>query len=35
MKYDLADLEFSATAALFEGKARAGIHISIFVVHTS
>ena len=34
MKYDLADLEFSATAALFEGKARAGIHISIFVVHT-
>jgi mannose-6-phosphate isomerase-like protein (cupin superfamily) len=34
MKYDLADLKFSATAALFEGKAQAGIDISIFVVHT-
>jgi mannose-6-phosphate isomerase-like protein (cupin superfamily) len=34
MKYDLADLEFSATAALFEGKARAGIDISVFVVRT-
>jgi quercetin dioxygenase-like cupin family protein len=32
--YDLADLKFSATAALFEGKERAGIDISIFVVHT-
>ena len=31
--YDLADLKFSPTAALFEGKARAGIDISIFVVH--
>jgi mannose-6-phosphate isomerase-like protein (cupin superfamily) len=33
-KYDLADLKFSPTAALFEGKARAGIEISIFVVRT-
>ena len=33
-KFDLADLEFSPTAALFEGKARAGIDISIFVVRT-
>ncbi len=32
--YDLDDLKFTATAALFEGKARAGIDISIFVVHT-
>jgi mannose-6-phosphate isomerase-like protein (cupin superfamily) len=32
--YDLEDLKFTATAALFEGKARAGIDISIFVVHT-
>jgi mannose-6-phosphate isomerase-like protein (cupin superfamily) len=34
VNYDLEDLKFSATAALFEGKARAGIDISIFVVHT-
>jgi hypothetical protein len=32
--YDLADREFSPTAALFEGKARAGVDISIFVVRT-
>jgi mannose-6-phosphate isomerase-like protein (cupin superfamily) len=32
--YDLDDLKFTATAALFEGKARAGIDITIFVVHT-
>ena len=32
--YDLADLKFSQTAALFEGKARAGIDVSIFVVRT-
>jgi mannose-6-phosphate isomerase-like protein (cupin superfamily) len=34
VKCDLADLKFSPTAALFEGKARAGIEISIFVVRT-
>jgi mannose-6-phosphate isomerase-like protein (cupin superfamily) len=34
VNYDLEDLKFSATAALFEGKTRAGIDISIFVVHT-
>jgi mannose-6-phosphate isomerase-like protein (cupin superfamily) len=33
-KFDLADMKFSATAALFEGKGRAGIDISIFVVRT-
>jgi mannose-6-phosphate isomerase-like protein (cupin superfamily) len=33
-KYELADLKVSPTAALFEGKARAGIEISIFVVRT-
>jgi mannose-6-phosphate isomerase-like protein (cupin superfamily) len=32
--YDLEELKFSATAALFEGQKRAGIDISIFVVHT-
>jgi mannose-6-phosphate isomerase-like protein (cupin superfamily) len=32
--HDLEDLKFSPTAALFEGKARAGIDISIFVVRT-
>lgn len=34
VRYDLEDLKLSATAALFEGKARAGIDISLFVVHT-
>jgi mannose-6-phosphate isomerase-like protein (cupin superfamily) len=34
VNYDLAELKFSQTAALFEGKARAGIDISIFVVRT-
>ena len=33
-RYDLEDLKFSPTAALFEGKARAGIDISLFVVRT-
>jgi mannose-6-phosphate isomerase-like protein (cupin superfamily) len=32
--YDLDELRFSPTAALFEGAARAGIDISIFVVRT-
>ena len=32
--YDLADLKFSETAALFEGKTRAGVDVSIFVVRT-
>ena len=32
--YDLAELQFSPTAALFEGKARAGIDILLFVVRT-
>jgi mannose-6-phosphate isomerase-like protein (cupin superfamily) len=34
ISFDLADLEFSPTAWLFEGKVRAGIDISIFVVRT-
>ena len=34
VSYDLEDLKFSPTAALFEGEARAGIDISIFVVRT-
>jgi mannose-6-phosphate isomerase-like protein (cupin superfamily) len=34
VRYDLAELEFSPTAWLFEGKARAGIDISIFVTRT-
>jgi mannose-6-phosphate isomerase-like protein (cupin superfamily) len=34
VRYDLAEMMFSPTAALFEGKARAGIDISIFVVRT-
>jgi mannose-6-phosphate isomerase-like protein (cupin superfamily) len=34
VSYALDDLKFSPTAALFEGKARAGIDISIFVVRT-
>jgi mannose-6-phosphate isomerase-like protein (cupin superfamily) len=32
--HDLSDLKLSPTAALFEGKPRAGIDISIFVVRT-
>jgi mannose-6-phosphate isomerase-like protein (cupin superfamily) len=32
--YPLDDLKFSPTAALFEGKARAGIDISMFIVRT-
>jgi mannose-6-phosphate isomerase-like protein (cupin superfamily) len=32
--FDLAELEFSPTASLFEGRPRAGIGISIFVVRT-
>ena len=32
--FDLDDLRFSPTAALFEGKRRAGIDISIFVART-
>lgn len=32
--FDLDDMKFSPTAALFEGRARAGIDISIFVVRT-
>jgi mannose-6-phosphate isomerase-like protein (cupin superfamily) len=34
VKLDLEELKLSATAALFEGKARAGIGISMFVVRT-
>ncbi len=34
VRYDLAEMMFSPTAALFEGEARAGIDISIFVVRT-
>jgi mannose-6-phosphate isomerase-like protein (cupin superfamily) len=34
VSYSLDDMKFSPTAALFEGKARAGIDISIFVVRT-
>ena len=33
-RYDLSDLKLSATAALFEGEARAGIDITMFVVRT-
>jgi mannose-6-phosphate isomerase-like protein (cupin superfamily) len=33
-KYEFADLQFSPTAWLFEGKARAGIDISIFITRT-
>src|SRR5436190_15820159 len=32
--FDLDDLAFSATAALFEGLPRAGVGISMFVVRT-
>jgi quercetin dioxygenase-like cupin family protein len=32
--HDLEEMKVSPTAALFEGKKRAGIDISIFVVHT-
>jgi mannose-6-phosphate isomerase-like protein (cupin superfamily) len=32
--FDLDELKLSETAALFEGKERAGIDISMFVVHT-
>lgn len=31
---DLANLEFSPTAALFEGQVEAGVGISVFVVRT-
>ena len=34
VRYDLADLKLSPTAALFEGEARAGIGLTIFVVCT-
>ena len=34
VRCDLSDLKLSATAALFEGEARAGIGITIFVVRT-
>jgi mannose-6-phosphate isomerase-like protein (cupin superfamily) len=34
VRFDLSDLRFSPTAALFEGAARAGIGISVFVVRT-
>ena len=34
VKLDLEDLKLSATAALFEGKERAGIDITMFVVRT-
>jgi len=34
VKLDLSEMKLSATAALFEGKARAGIDISMFVVRT-
>jgi mannose-6-phosphate isomerase-like protein (cupin superfamily) len=34
VSFDLDDLKFSATASLFEGKARAGIDISLFIVRT-
>jgi len=33
-QFDLEELRLSETAALFEGSKRAGIDISIFVVHT-
>lgn len=32
--FDLDDLKFSPTAALFEGRPHAGIDISVFVVRT-
>jgi mannose-6-phosphate isomerase-like protein (cupin superfamily) len=32
--FDLDELRFSATAALFEGRSRAGIGISMFIVRT-
>ena len=32
--FDLADMEFSPTAWLFEGQLRAGIGVSLFVVRT-
>ena len=32
--FDLADMEFSPTAWLFEGQPRAGIGITVFVVRT-
>ncbi|HEY1237249.1 MAG TPA: cupin domain-containing protein [Solirubrobacterales bacterium] len=32
--YDLEEMKVAPTAALFEGKKRAGIDISFFVVHT-
>jgi mannose-6-phosphate isomerase-like protein (cupin superfamily) len=34
VKLDLEDLKLSATAALFEGRERAGIDITMFVVRT-
>jgi mannose-6-phosphate isomerase-like protein (cupin superfamily) len=34
VRYDLADLGFSPTAWLFEGEARAGVGITVFVVRT-
>ena len=34
VRYDLSELVFSPTAALFEGKQRAGIDITVFVVRT-
>ena len=32
--FDLGDMQFSPTAALFEGLPRAGVGISVFVVRT-
>ena len=32
--FDLDDMQFSPTAALFEGQERAGVGISVFVVRT-
>lgn len=34
VEFDLEDMKVSPTAALFEGRARAGIDISMFVVRT-
>jgi mannose-6-phosphate isomerase-like protein (cupin superfamily) len=34
VKLDLEDMKLSSTAALFEGKARAGIGVTMFVVRT-
>jgi hypothetical protein len=34
VKLDLEDMKLSPTAALFEGKERAGIDITMFVVRT-